>query len=956
MIRRRFSDLHLGPNDILIRQKEDTLVLHHEDQSVINWVKSNVHRYHAKMKDGILYAAQLNDNDSSRYTDNQPAAVTNLAVGDTMVYIPKFYATLLYQSGDVSIYHFSKETVNEQSFAFGDVFIGAYGGDYTNNTLNSISHPASTTGTYKTKEQLQSMAAAKGNGYTPVTLEDHNLVGLLYVAIHHNTDCKSTLGAGAATYDRPCGTTTSIGMKESKPGDAYTSFLGIENWWGGRYEVLGNIVANNGTVDGIYHVTERDGSSRQIQSIAPTSQWMYPRKMILGRRFDIVADPSCYAGEITSGHGWHSEQYMRNEADRVVIRGGFMADISSGFAFLAARFTNTESGTYNTMTGRLSYKGDHEFVEIDTYREMFDPDWVPPVTPEEYDINNAPDGAYVYTSDNKLMNIAAYEQSGKTINDVYGIAVLDGNYRYCIDPRIKSKLQMNVTKPVTVPLLNAYGENDTGSGLYTCWYIMGFEKWCHSKAPSFWFALNSTFKYGETGYLPSYGEAKSMQKNQSSIADIITSLGFEMPSPSYHTSTFPSSINQNYSEVMSGGFDYRISMGSTSFTTECTSLPICPLMEHNRDYFRLNIDEDQTDNLVMSLETTKNGIVDDIIQNTHRYLCKYVNGVMNVCQLNDNNSNFFYDGTPAILSGEQGDVMVMTPKFYHRIRSVSRKHRSKVGYIQKDYQDKMYEYGGRLIGAYQSSMVNGVIRSVSGRPVLSGVSKNQFDAYVKERGNDFSLLRHEDCDIIALLFMLKYNNLDWESQIGGGAYVENSTTGVTSGMGMTNGVSSDGRINIFGLEDFWGNGYEYIGNARYGYKEDSSKWIIYNIYDNDPSKGTMFDMTDDPKNELIFCGSIATRFLAEVDYVDYSKIAIVPSTNWVLESAAGIKSQCILSDQQDRAVVRGGCNDGAGNGYGLAYINTMFGPDDAGDAKNRSRIMYNGEMNIINNVQDFLNL
>lgn len=376
MLSRRFYGIKLYPNDILIKQSTDTEVLWHEDQSVIDEVRANVHRYHAKQKDGILYAAQLDDTDSARYVDGQPAAVSNVAVGDTLVYIPKFYATLRIERGDISVYRFSSEAINGRSFEFGDVFIGAYGGDFTNETLNSVSHPASTTGTWRTKTQLENMAAAKGTGYSAVTLAEHNLVGLLYVAIHHNTDCKGTLGAGSNTYDRPCGTSTSAGMRESTAGDVFTSFLGIENWWGGRYELLGGIVANNGAVDGIYHVTERDGSVRQIKSIAPTSQWMYPRKMILGRRFDIVADPVCYAGEITAGHGWFSEQYMRNEADRVVIRGGFQADVSSGFAFLAARFTNAESGSYNTMTGRLAYKGDHEFVEVDSYREKFDPNWI----------------------------------------------------------------------------------------------------------------------------------------------------------------------------------------------------------------------------------------------------------------------------------------------------------------------------------------------------------------------------------------------------------------------------------------------------------------------------------------------------------------------------------------------------------------------------------------------------
>lgn len=379
MRRRTFGQgrgIILKPNEIFINQKEDTEVLYHDVQDVINSVKQGVHRYHAKQEGDVLYATQLDDTNSARYVDGQTAEVSNVNMGDTFSYIPGFYATLMLQKKDIWVYRFSKEPVNEDSFFFGDVFIGSYGGDFTNGNINSLSHPDTSTGTNKTRDQLEQMASSKGKGYLLTDLSMHNLVGLLYVAIHHNTDCKGTLGSGAATADRPCGSSTPYGITESKPGDIFTNFLGIENWWGGRYEVVGRLNANVGKIDGIYYVVEEDGSTRKIQSLAPLSQWLYPRKMILGKRFDIVADPSCYQEEITAGHGWNSEQYMRNEADRIVIRGGYQADISSGFAFLAARFTNTESGSFSTITGRLAYKGKYKFVDTDEYRQMFDPNWI----------------------------------------------------------------------------------------------------------------------------------------------------------------------------------------------------------------------------------------------------------------------------------------------------------------------------------------------------------------------------------------------------------------------------------------------------------------------------------------------------------------------------------------------------------------------------------------------------
>lgn len=368
-MRRRYAGfcLKAGDNELIIRQNKDVSVVCGDNQDVISEVVANTHRYHCKSIDGVLYATKLDDNNSLKYDGGADADVSNVSMGDTLVYIPRFYITMTAQIGDITKYKISRQMLNDDSFMMGDVFIGAYGGDFTNGQLNSIVKTSGSTSTWTNLSQVNQYAKAKGAGYSAVTLEEHNLYGFLYVALMRNTDCKGTLGTGANSQDRMPGASASKGMLNSKPGDVYNNFLGIENWYGGRYELVGNMIANKGKIDGIYHVTERDGTIRQIQSIPPESKWMYPRKMILGKRFDIVADPSCYQGEITSGHGWFSEQYMRNETDRIVMRGGFQADISSGFAFLAARFKDSEISQFNTITSRIVYKGAYQFVDYETY-------------------------------------------------------------------------------------------------------------------------------------------------------------------------------------------------------------------------------------------------------------------------------------------------------------------------------------------------------------------------------------------------------------------------------------------------------------------------------------------------------------------------------------------------------------------------------------------------------------
>ena len=57
-----------------------------------------------------------------------------------------------------------------------------------------------------------------------------------------------------------------------------------------------------------------------------------------------------------------------------------------------------------------------------------------------------------------------------------------------------------------------------------------------------------------------------------------------------------------------------------------------------------------------------------IRNNSHRYLGKYTaDGTMTVCQLDDEDSNYYSDGSSALLDGSQGDVFMKLPKFFYTV-------------------------------------------------------------------------------------------------------------------------------------------------------------------------------------------------------------------------------------------------------------------------------------------------
>lgn len=61
------------------------------------------------------------------------------------------------------------------------------------------------------------------------------------------------------------------------------------------------------------------------------------------------------------------------------------------------------------------------------------------------------------------------------------------------------------------------------------------------------------------------------------------------------------------------------------------------------------------------------GVFADILSKWRRCLCKKSNErEMSISYLQNDNSNFYEDGTPAILTGAEGDVMVRKPRFWYK--------------------------------------------------------------------------------------------------------------------------------------------------------------------------------------------------------------------------------------------------------------------------------------------------
>lgn len=233
--------------------------------------------------------------------------------------------------------------------------------------------------------------------------------------------------------------------------------------------------------------------------------------------------------------------------------------------------------------------------------------------------------------------------------------------------------------------------------------------------------------------------------------------------------------------------------------------------------------------------------------------CVFKNGAV-VYYLDKNDCTKKADGTSAKLDGTDGDVMVEFPKFAYKIWKsngkmyVSITNDSAIA-SQNDYKyyafsknaegDRDHFYWGAFKGSLNS---DGNLQSIAGvAPTVSKTFK-VFKSLAQNRGSGYTITSYFQLVALQCLYLIKYGNLNGQSALGQGIsgrsskMVTGGTTTFTLGQKMyygstsNNGSSSTydtaklGHVKFAGIEDFWGNIWEWID----GLTTDSSYNIITN--------------------------------------------------------------------------------------------------------------------------------
>lgn len=213
----------------------------------------------------------------------------------------------------------------------------------------------------------------------------------------------------------------------------------------------------------------------------------------------------------------------------------------------------------------------------------------------------------------------------------------------------------------------------------------------------------------------------------------------------------------------------------------------------------------------------------------HRYLGKYLgNGIMAICQLDDENSNLFRNGSLATLDGTQGDVYMATGGIPYELKQIDgNRYMFSVADQRMTDNWKLWSIGN-LIGAFKTQATtsyNNTEAGVAGGDYyLRSISK---DAYAfadtptnllgrfgttqgKMNPAYFGLVGPEEHTIIALLYLMLKGNTNSRAMMGRGA-LSGAYTGTTANIGMQNtGKGALNMVNLFGLENWWGGGRELM--------------------------------------------------------------------------------------------------------------------------------------------------
>ena len=210
--------------------------------------------------------------------------------------------------------------------------------------------------------------------------------------------------------------------------------------------------------------------------------------------------------------------------------------------------------------------------------------------------------------------------------------------------------------------------------------------------------------------------------------------------------------------------------------------------------------------------------------------------------LQHDNMSLKENGETAVLTGEDGDVMIEVKKLYVKFTKVGNKAKISLMNYKEDAQCLCFNNIGGVEkdvvyrGAFKAGVASGastVMRSISGVAPLVSITRATGRTYARNRGEAYHQNNFYMLSLWQLMYLLLYKNRDSQTCLGQGRSLSSNTAAANTGWSVSKPFcwGDQGGVNgvkFLGVEDFYGNVWEWVDGVTY-------KGNVYYVT-NDPDK------------------------------------------------------------------------------------------------------------------------
>ncbi len=217
------------------------------------------------------------------------------------------------------------------------------------------------------------------------------------------------------------------------------------------------------------------------------------------------------------------------------------------------------------------------------------------------------------------------------------------------------------------------------------------------------------------------------------------------------------------------------------------------------------------------------------IQSLMRRCVVKADGTVNY-YLNPNNSNFKEDGTPSVLTGADGNVMVEIPKHYIKdetvgnVDSLNVSLTPEVGYVLdpaflKWNGTEMVEVPYRYFRAYEGFVSGGKLLSVSGVTPTRTQTISTFRTQAMANGDGWHLTDWNLLNTIKRLCYIEFCDFIVTKYLGNGNHIGvdyGITTGQSNALGnrSSNSTHNDKYMSYRGIENMYADIWEFVDGVN----------------------------------------------------------------------------------------------------------------------------------------------